>query len=508
MKILKTILLSASLLAGTQLQAQTFHLASSPEIAYPNAAMGLVKTPDHVSCYGFYHGEGGLSGNFYAYSWSNSNLMDPYTGTISYLFSDPSNSFNYDMGTIKVKNAMEIEVGTIDYGGTKYVVASYYNTKGVFVNVYKYVLGSGLAPVIMERHLSKTGKFPRIDSHKGYAIAMCWQEEKGIMVSTVNNMSGVNVSAPLLIDNTENGTIPDVAFGHEPDLNVRIAYYDKYKATINVIYQEFFTVAGWSSSNIPFNLENVKKRVKARYIDLDCPDHFTGTRWAYVYDDGSDRLITRSYVSGLPIDFEITDPSLYQKYPCRKPSIAYSNESKVINVAWSIDPVASPNNYILAVMRDITGSYITPYNEYLLVANDMKFGKHNYVALSKCNEHTDDLFTVYSMHPDGDEMRYKYKPYGNITYKGSELSNIVNNVSISPNPFEQGFNLAMQNVDGNTQLQVQIVDIGGRTLYKNVGDINVINADLVNIGQRLLAGMYLIHINADGVMNTQKVIKQ
>jgi hypothetical protein len=84
----------------------------------------------------------------------------------------------------------------------------------------------------------------------------------------------------------------------------------------------------------------------------------------------------------------------------------------------------------------------------------------------------------------------------------------VNNVSISPNPFEQGFNLAMQNVDGNTQLQVQIVDIGGRTLYKNVGDINVINADLVNIGQRLLAGMYLIHINADGVMNTQKVIKQ
>lgn len=509
MKILKSILVTLGVAACIPGQAQTFIPPSAPEVAYPDAASNIVKWPDHVSNYGFFYNEGSLSGNFYAYSWSNSDNSDSHTGSISCLFTDPANSTVYDQHTILVYRAHDIEVGTIDVGSTKYVVASYYNNKGVFLNVYKYSFGSGLTPVIMEYLLSKTGKLPRIDSHKGYAIGITWQDEKGIMVAAIDNFGGLNISNPLLIASTKYGTIPDVAFGHEPNLNVRIAYYDSYKATINVIYRDFFDIISWSTSPIGFTLEDVSKKVKARYIDLDCPDHFEYTRWAYVYDNGSNRIIARSYSSDVavtPFDFEITDPSIY-KFPCRKPSIAYSNDSKFFNVAWSNDPTVSPHHHILGVIRDIAGGYVTPYANYLLVANDTKYGKHAYVALSKSNEHNEDLFTVYSMHPGNDEMRYKFKPYGSSTFRGEDI--VANNLPfLYPNPFEETLHLNIDGISSEEIIELKMVDIAGRTITSVTGDINNVNTALLNVGSNLQSGVYIIHIYASGKLSSFNVVRK
>lgn len=504
MKVLKTILVTLGIAACMPGQAQTFTGASAPEVAYPTSASGIVIEPDHVSNYGFHYAQGSYSGNLYAYSWSRSDNMYGHSGSISTLFMDASNTTVYAQHTILVENAFDIEVGTIDAMGARFVIASYYNADGVFLNIYKYDMFGGLFPHIMKHKLSDSGKFPRIDSHKGYANVVTWMESGGIMVAAIDG--GLNISNSVLIDNTDKGVIPDVAFGHEPDLNVRIAYYRPNDAEIHVISRPFFDIFG--PLTISFTLEDVKPNVKARYIDLDCPDHFSYTRWAYVYDNTGNQIIARSYssdISGIPFDFPITDPSL-GALPCRKPSIAYSDDNSIFNVAWSIDPAGSPNHHILGVMRDVTGGYITPFANYLLVANNTQYGKHAYVALSKSNEHTGDLFSVYSMHPINDEMRYKFKNYGSSTYRGVDIANNIL-ADIYPNPFEDGFQLNIEGVTADDAVELQMIDVTGRTILSLKNDINTINLALSQVGNNLTPGMYMIQLSVNGKNTIQKVIK-
>ncbi len=90
MKKIFSLLLAAGFGLIQNVSAQ-FIPAGIPESTYPPPALGLVTSPDHVSCYGFHWNTGSMSGNFNVYSWSSAfSITAPIFGGIAYVFTDPT----------------------------------------------------------------------------------------------------------------------------------------------------------------------------------------------------------------------------------------------------------------------------------------------------------------------------------------------------------------------------------------------------------------------------------
>ena len=489
-------------------KAQSFQPASIPDIPFPDASIGIVKEVDHVSCYGFYGSDpSGNYGNFNVHSWSPPN--EKMLAGIAYVFTDNTNSSTWDKGIEPVKRALDLEVGTIDVSGTKIVIASYYNSKGVFINVYKYVFGGGLF-LSETRNLSEKGRKPRIDSHKGYGVTVTWEEDFGVMIKAIGiENGGLKYGENLFIHEAKGGRIPDVAFGHDyADLDIRVAFFNPNTYTIDVIKQEFFTVLGAPPSSIPFIMEDQLNVREVTYIDIDCPDHSSDTRWAYAFTMNN-ALYARSYaaaVSSSPVTFPVSGPYL-RGTTNRKPSVAYSNNIDEVNIAWSFD------KEIIAVQRDVAGGFITPPGTFLIVPKYPQYNPYfSYVALSKSNENSSDLYHAFSMQDPniGMEMRYKFKPYGSSTYRGqgeTATADVLNPASLNvyPNPFTEYFQLDAH--DQAEVLSVQVIDFTGRIVFADKGSVTELNSRLETAGPEFNAGIYIVKVDGKE-QGSFKIVKQ
>lgn len=503
MKILQKLLFGVGTLFTTLSAQAQFISPVNPETAYPDWTMGIVMRPDHVSCHGFHYD----SGHFYAYSQNNIAYSNSINASISYLYMDPTNMVIYDQNTITFNNALDLEVGTLEYNGSKIVLASYYNPNGVFLDVYEYIFGTGLV-LINQHQLSNSGKRPRIDSHKGYAAAITWEENNRIMVAAYES-SGI-ISNPITLVGSNSGSIPDVAFGHNNDLFVRIAYFHEPSNSIRVSHEKFYNILS-ASGGMTFVTDDVQSGIKTDYIDIDGPDHSTDDRWVYVYNEWGNRIRAVSYIPGLaatPFVFDITDPSIYY-LKSKKPSVAYSANSDRFHVAWSNNSNSTTvEQHYLSVIRRVDGAYITPYGNYMLVANTTDYGYQNYIAISKSNEHTDDLFTTYSMHTSNYEMYYKFKNYSASTFSGIADQPISVQLKGLPNPYQNYFYLDSDNISSDDVLEVQVFDIMGRVIFNATGDFNKINYQLRQESGQFNTGHYIVNTKINGVLSQLKMIKE
>ncbi len=406
-------------------------------------------------------------------------------------------------------------MGTIQSAGQKYVVATYYNLGGVYANIYQYVFGTGLVPVTTGYLISSNGRKPRIDSHLDYAIGITYEEPGvGIFVKAIH--TGLTIGNNILVAGSSNGRIPDIAFDHTTGLNLRIAYYDNAAPGIKVEHLDFFTILG-AVGTMPFNFDHISAPVQIEYLDLDCPDHSGDVRWAYTYIQ-SNILYATSFCNTLaatPFNFMVNDLSIYNSLSARKPSIAYSNNTNELNIAWSHRAWTGGNNHTVAVKRDVAGAYITPFGSYLLMATMVPmvppfYGLNSLTAISKRNE-TDDLFAVYSILDAGVnyEMRYKFKPYPMFTYRQEDNSIITKqNISLYPNPFSESITLDIDQVSSDETILISGYDLSGRVIFRKSDNINNINAALRELSPKLTAGMYSFNVQYGTVQQIIKVVKQ
>jgi hypothetical protein len=71
---------------------------------------------------------------------------------------------------------------------------------------------------------------------------------------------------------------------------------------------------------------------------------------------------------------------------------------------------------------------------------------------------------------------------------------------VSPNPFKNGFCIAVKNDDGKTLYDVALTDIQGRTMLHCNGNLAAINSRLENPGN-LAAGIYSLSLlSQDGTI--------
>lgn len=83
-------------------------------------------------------------------------------------------------------------------------------------------------------------------------------------------------------------------------------------------------------------------------------------------------------------------------------------------------------------------------------------------------------------------------------------------IKVSPNPFNSGMAIAIQNDNGKEVYCVGLYDIGGRLLSQTKGNLIQVNTNLSAVGNDLATGMYMLKIkSASGKYNhTVKVIKE
>lgn len=489
-----------------------FIVASLPQVNYPIPGVAQTYEPDHMGSYHFHHSDGGNNGQFAVYSWSNP-FAGPNNAGFAYIFVDNTFSTIYDNGFQNINDALEVEVATMTISGQKYIVVSYHNASGAYVDFYHYIFPGILNPS-GSFLLSPTGKKTRMDAHKEYAVAITYEDASGINVATIESGTFPMINTEV-IPGTIGGTIPDVAFSHDhTGLMVRFVYY--MPGTIYVQSKDFYQIG---NPSIPFSVDDMNPFVQTSYIDIDCPDHAMGPdyKWAYTYDMGN-KLFVRSFVNGIassPYLFAVNDPFLMSNYNNFKPSIAYEANQDVINVGWATRNFTGLFNKNVAVRYRFDGAPLTTPGSYLLLSNGpvtTNYGKHNVVSLSK-NTEIPYIFTAFSMlgpgSPMNEDIIVKVRPIGIPTFKGVGANALVtSNIQAIPNPFQENFILDASTIDGNEILQVNIVDITGRTVLHTQGTIDVLNASILTASKSWTAGMYSIQLKGSTVEQHIKVIKQ
>jgi hypothetical protein len=87
------------------------------------------------------------------------------------------------------------------------------------------------------------------------------------------------------------------------------------------------------------------------------------------------------------------------------------------------------------------------------------------------------------------DMRSKDITWGSTSFRPTNIDEAVLvdvAVQVSPNPFKNGFCIAVKNDDGKTLYDVALTDVQGRTILKTSDILVNINSQLQNIGN--LAG--------------------
>ncbi len=80
-------------------------------------------------------------------------------------------------------------------------------------------------------------------------------------------------------------------------------------------------------------------------------------------------------------------------------------------------------------------------------------------------------------------------------------------VKVYPNPFNDGFQIEVDNPRDN--YNVKITDVLGRTVYQTKGSIEYINKKLNSVGEKLNSGNYFFELRAGAkLISQQKVNKQ
>lgn len=505
-----TFILSCSLLNVSFGQYIT---AGIPDVAYPVPGTASSYEPDHMSNYHFHHSDGGYTGQFVVYSWSNPFPFMPNNAGIAYGFVDNTFSTIYDNGFLNISNAMELEVGTINIGGQKLIVATYYNSGGVYVDYYAYNYLGGLSPM-GSFLLSSTGSKPRIDNHLDYATLITYEEPSGVVAVAIDAGSFPMGTAELL-PGSGGGRIPDIAFAHESTgLNARIVYY---RGSNILVYHKDFSNIG--NPTVPYVLDDVNSGVQTSYIDIDCPDHLAGTeiKWAYTYDM-SNKLFVRSFnntSAASPYLFAVNDPFLMSNYLNFKPSIAFDDNQKIINVAWATKNTTGMFNKDIAVRYVYDGTPITPFGNYLVLSNAspaVNYGKHNVATLSKNNE-LPFIFAAFSMlgsfSPTNEDIKVKFKPVGSSTYNvAKDLTLSGAQMQALPNPFQTNFMLNAPAFDGQETLQILVVDMNGRQILQESGTMDELNGSLSTASNKWPTGMYSIQLKGQAITQQLKVVKQ
>lgn len=511
MKKMSFYMLLASCLWTSNMQAQ-FIPASNPDFVFPPAAAGVTANPTHMSSFDYEVTAMGTWGNFNAYSWSNDNSTMPNNSGIAFAFTDITNSVLFDQGFISL-TAKEVEIAVVEFNGAVQVLVSYEDyLGGVYADIYEYTTTGTLSPVLTGNMLDPNGNKPRISQMKAHNIVIAYETPTGIAMNTYTPISGFTPTCYMA--GTAGAVIPDVSLNANSNaLDVYIAYYNPAANEIVLEFLDLPTVemGGMFSFNI---VDNNPLSIVPQYIDLDSWYTPTGaTQWAYAYDQQY-MLLMRLFnpaASPMLMDVQLTTAALSGNFAPVKPSLTYDNSGNVIDIAWSQFMLSGIANPTIGMQLDNLGNNLFG-TSYLEVQQTGMPLPQNYslVALSKNKFNSvGDIFCAFSLDYTmlNADINYKFKSSSaGSTYNAKQLNKA--GVQLYPNPFNNQVSLAIDKINGDDIIYVNVYDITGKQIMQSAATIDEVNHQLNNAAAKWSNGVYMLKVVNGQDISNLKMIKQ
>jgi len=522
----KTLLFLSGLLCFCLNARAQFVPPGYPETIYPAAATSLVLRPQHASCYAMDNIPGyTMPNNLSIYSW---NAGASNVNGIAWCWRSSAGTV---LNNFVVNGLIfDLEVGFVQQGGNTFIVAAYYESGvGHQYRIYQWSSG-GLTPY-GGGSLSTSATYGRIslDAHRLYGIAITWEVGGRIYVKAMNTASGTWVIGNNIeVGGVSTGAIPDVAFAHVTDLDIRIAYVNTATGAVHVVHRDFPTILVASAGPLGFAVDDVNPAgfssvsgfSQSDNLQLDCPDHYTQDNWSYIYTSDGMNVNTRIQnwsLSSSAITYSLT--GWLGSSGNEHLTLAYSPAGNSIYYGWyTAYTGASPVPGYVAVHRGDNGSFIAPTTSYFFnrVANTTWYSVNPVISFSKQNDIANELFAVYAMHGTGGfsyEMRFKHVPWTATSFRPGapealgEVTREANNVFVYPNPFREHLSLAVQPDAAMDIYEVSITDLVGRSLGYFKGNIDLVNRQLQEVTKKMMAGVYLLNIYSTNIQEQVRVVK-
>lgn len=515
------------LFTGSLAQAQ-FISPVFPETVYPTAPMAVVLRTQHTSCYSMTGiGFGSVANNLYIHTWNSAG--GPVNGIAWRRTNTAGTTLN--LGTAVINGDIrDLEAGFIQVSGTYFVVATYYEQGvGFFYRLYQWNAG-GLSLVGGPTLLMACPQYRRIslDVHKLYGVAITWQDNAGRVYVKVADASGgtLVIGNNIEVTNAFNAAIPDVAFSHASNLNVRIVFVDEGSGLIHVMHEDFFTLLS-AVLPMPFILDDLNPAAyppplisdpfRSNNLQLDSPDHFSDDNWSYIYTDDQQNVFTRLQtwsVSATP--FTVNLSNWLGAFRNEFLTLGYRPDGMGIHHGWFTRYTGAPVPGFIALEMNDDGSFVTPPGNFKVVANSTAYSWEPVMSFSKQNDLSNRLFVAYPMAGVGGfgyEMRTKLVPWGAPSFIVAPDNPVVLTatdvgISLYPNPFTETFTVAIKNDSPDATYEAVLTDQQGKVMARPTGNLRRMNEALQDAAQGMPSGIYFLTVKNNGQLHeTLRVIK-
>lgn len=524
------------------LKAQ-FRPSSLPEVTYPpTTPSNPVSVTENTSCYSI--GLINWPDAFVPVWLLVSSWDDPAKGGgIAWQCLESSSFVVLDKGYFSYPpGVQDINVGIIERipDGIQVDVSYHLAGSGHFYDIYDWQMPSALGGpgggllLNTVKQLSDIPVYTRIsmDSHKGYGTCIVWEDPaRGINIIAGDR----NDFGPVFnLSGSHGNTIPDVAFTHAGPLDLRVAcYYDShgYILVRQVGWYDIIPsgpLAAACPSGPPFsicpltnNIEDSYFTKLCRHLHIDAPDHYDEPNWAYVYTDGYDiynRVMnhhpgppSQPSHNSIPATLNLTDGSHSPLKPIDRngndrPVIAWdadqNNGSAGYYIGWVTghhDPMYNPfSAAYIAVQQHESGEVINPVfpYTYMGVINNPPFiSPAPSLALSKQNDQSPRLYTVFSQHDGVDYMlRNKYVPWSIGTFRLATPEHTAVEIALYPTPFSDRIMLSIPSAVQDETMTLSITDVPGRVIGSYNGTGAGVEAYLNRSLSGQAAGSYFVSL--------------
>ncbi len=533
-----TLLIATIAMACTNAQGQIAP-AYGTENIYPGPETGAVKRTVHTSCYnrpGLIEGQpyelqawawnGQHFGSSAGIAWRHTNAASEATSQEGYI---PAGTNGLPDGALDIEVAM--------YKGIEsqpYLIAAYYKqdptglTSGHYFNTYKWTSSGLLLETVQQISTAPVYGRISIDAHRGYGVAIVWQDKDKIKIMTGLSSTGtMEFSHDILVANAIGGVTPDVAFAHYDDiLYVKIAYmtqneFNPAAGVIHVAGYKFYNLQELSSSAVNFVQEDVQPvssftppnhsgTYNAYSLQLDCPDHSQSNHWSYVYRD-ADHIRARTRNGSATYSTTLDGIAPINNGESRYPTLAYNGDDSHILYGWYFENFLAAQGGYIAATADLNG---TP-SSYMYVANaSTGFSGTPVMTFNKETDGTGQHFCAFPMMDNtGYYMVTKTKPDAATNFKPApvsvkETSLAAARVMAYPSPFQSGFQLLVGQDNNMQTYSLTLSGIHGKTITQLNGRLAQINTQLGSIGPKLPQGCYVLEISGAGIKETLKIVKQ
>lgn len=240
-----------------------------------------------------------------------------------------------------------------------------------------------------------------------------------------------------------------------------------------------------------YTYDNAGKLIKVKYVDSDFPDDSSLFNFSYYSNGNLQKLKANAFEGGVEAPFSYTD------------SLTYQTGTNIASRSVIMNMMGNMQGYRLSF--DYNNNRLDTVRQYILepgIEEMVMFAKYHYST-----DNNPDSLIVFDPEVATQEMIKMKFYYENFNTTSVNKVSRNNNFEIFPVPVNgNSFNLNSKVALKNKNVTITVMNINGAKIFSTMQTLNE-GVNTINIPTNLAAGNYIVEVQADQSVFTQKISK-